>query len=289
MQSPWIPAANTTAKTFPAAKISAKTHPIPHQNKGNSSDEDVHSLEHDRTDNRKRCCSCCCPFRLVCLDMLEDLVRDRIATISVAMFLLTMLVFSQIVFPPPVDQYVERLNFVAPPQYLLTIGLPSGRTPRVQVLMSDELLPKSCDVALKNTYARVINTPCPKVQARISNMVSTNFEQSLDCSFGHLRDVEDTLEGERLRDVCATSVINPFAYSDAQGVATFDNFGIHGPEGKYTLEFAADDAVLAFHVEMANPVVDLLLRTGPITSDNLLFKCGEVLPVQPTIQVSPLH
>ena len=233
----------------------------------------------ERTETQKK--SCCCSQQLVFLDMLEDLVRDRAATVLFVMFLVTMLVFSGTVFNPPPKHYVERLGFVSPPQYSLTIGIPSGRTPRLQVFMSDQFLPGQCHSSQDH---------CPKIHTTISNVV-TNDKKSLDCSFDHLDDVKDTLEGERLRHVCATSVQNGVALSDSKGVAHFDNFAIDGPEGKYVLNFAADDAEITFQVDMLNPVVALVLKTGFLSTEtgNMVFEVGTPLQVQPTIQVIPLN
>ena len=115
--------AGKQAKLHPTADSTA---PVVESETEGSSVADVIS-PNERTDTQKKCDS----NQLVFLDMLEDLVRDRVATVLFVMFLITMLVFSGTVIDPPPDHYVERLGFVAPPQYVLTIGIPSGRTPRL--------------------------------------------------------------------------------------------------------------------------------------------------------------
>ena len=223
----------------------------------------------------------CCCCKIVFLDMLEDLVRDRFITTFVVMFLLTMIVFSGTLLPLEDSvPYVERLSFASPPQYSLTIGIPSGRTPRVQAFMSDSSLPRSCTNP---------NSPnCPKIQATIAEVVTVNSQNSLDCSSGHLEDVKGTLESERLRDVCSVSVTNGIANADSKGLASFPDFTIHGPEGKYLLNFKVDNALVDFTVEMANPVVAMFLSTGFLDSSNMFFDVGVPLPVQPSILVSSL-
>ena len=234
----------------------------------------------ERNETQKKCC--CCSYQLVFLDMLEDLVRDRVATVLFAMFLVTMLVFSGTVVDPPPNHYVERLSFVAPPQYGLTIGIPSGRTPRLKVFMSDQYLPAKC--------SKISKDKCPKIRTTISKVIK-KVGASLDCSSDHLADVKNTLEGERLRQVCATSIQNGVALSDSKGVADFNNFAIRGPEGKYVLNFAVENAELNFQIDMINPVVALGLKTGFITPEksNFFFSCGKPLDEQPTIQVVPLN
>ena len=227
--------------------------------------------------NAKKTSSCCCG-KIVFLDMLEDLVRDRFVTAFVVMFLLTMIVFSGTLLPfDDSVPYVERLSFAAPPQYSLTIGIPSGRTPRLQAFMSDASLPRSC--------SDPNSAICPKIKATIADVVTVNSESSLDCSFGHLADVEGTLEGERLREVCSVSVENGLATADSKGLASFPDFTIQGPEGKYVLNFAVDNALVDFTVEMANPVVAIFLSAGYLDSNNMFFDVGVPLPVQPTILV----
>ena len=222
----------------------------------------------------KRCCS----SKTVFVDMLEDLVRDRCVTTFVVMFLLTLIVFSGGLLPFDDSlPYVERLSFATPPQYSLTVGIPSGRTPRLQAFMSDASLPRSCSDP---------NSPsCPKISATIADVVTINNEYSLDCSFRRLDDVKGTLEGDRLHEVCSVSVENGVANTDSKGLATFSDFTIHGPEGKYVLNFAVDNALVAFTVEMANPVVAMFLSAGFLTYDNMLFDVGVPLRVQPTILV----
>lgn len=222
---------------------------------------------------------CCCSCNIVFLDMLEDLVRDRFVTIFVVMFLLTMIVFSG-TFSSANTQYVEDLSFAAPPQYSLTIGFPSGRTPRLQASMSDSSLPRSC--------ADPNSPTCPKIHTKITDVVTSNSEYLLDCSFSNLNDVEDTLEGERLREVCSTSLANGVAATDSKGLADFSNFTIHGPEGKYQLHFAVDNALISSTVEMVNPVVAMFLSAGFLKYENVYFNVGQPLPVQPTILVKPL-
>ena len=229
----------------------------------------------DRPENmpKKNGCSC----KLVFVDMLEDLVRDRFVTILVVMFLLTMTVFSNtLTFVDVNVPYVERLAFASPPQSLLTIGIPSGRTPRLQAFMSDSNLPQSC--------SDPDSTTCPEIKASIAS-VSVNGEYMLDCSSAHLADVKGTLEGERLRDVCSVSVENGVATADSKGLTSFPDFTIHGPEGKYILNFAVDNALIVSTVEMANPVVALFLKGGFLELNNMFFDVGDPLPVQPTIQV----
>ena len=231
----------------------------------------------DQEDMPKK--KCCCSCNIVFLDMLEDLVRDRFITIFVVMFLLTMIVFSGTVSFDN-TQHVEDLSFAAPPQYSLTIGIPSGRTPRVQASMSDSYLPRSCADP---------NSPnCPKIHAKITDVVTSNSEYSLDCSWAHLNDVKDTLEGQRLHEACSTSVTNGIAATDSKGLADFSGFAIHGPEGKYKLHFGVNRAQLAFTVEMVNPVVAMFLIKGFLKYENVYFNVGEPLPVQPKILVRPL-
>ena len=221
----------------------------------------------------KNCC-----FKIVFVDMLEDLVRDRGITVLAVMFLLTLTVFSTNTSFQDDNPYVELLNFASPPQYLLTIGTPSGRTPRLHAFMSDSSLPGFC--------ADPESTLCPKIKATIVDVVTVNNEYSLDCSRRYLEDVKGTLEGERLEEVCSVSVENGVAKTDSKGLASFPDFTIHGPEGKYTLNFAVDDALLNFTIEMANPVVAIFLKSGFLDLDNMFFDVGVPFPVQPTIQVT---
>ena len=224
--------------------------------------------------------SCCC--KIVFVDLLEDLVRDRVITIVAVMFVLTMTVFSGTwSFENDNTHYVERLGFASPPQHLLTIGIPSGRMPRLHASMSDSSLPASC--------ADPASTICPKIKATIADVVTVNNEHSLDCSFGHLEDVKGTLEAERLREVCSVSVENGVANTDSKGLANFPGFTIHGPEGKYTVNFAVDNALVAFTLEMANPVVAIFLKKGFLDYENMFFDVGVPFPAdaQPSIQVRP--
>ena len=232
-------------------------------------------------EDTRTCIKRCCSGHMIFVDMLEDLVRDRCVTTFVIMFLLTMIVFSGNLLPFDKSMpYVERLSFAAPPQYSLTVGIPSGRTPRLQAFMSDASLPRSCSDL--NSQA------CPKITATIADIVTINNEYSLDCSFRHLDDVKGTLEGDRLHEVCSASVENGIATTDSKGLATFTDFTIRGPEGKYVLNFAVDNALIAFTVEMASPVVAMFLSAGSLTYDNMHFDVGVPLPVQPTIMVRSL-
>ena len=254
------------AVIYPTGNMKSTAWPTPESTMdANNRPEDV---------STKHCCSC----KLVFVDMLEDLVRDRFVTIFVVMFLLTMTVFSNtLTFVDDNEPYVERLAFASPPQYSLTIGIPSGRTPRLHAVMADLALPESC--------SDPDSTTCPKIKATIADVVTLSGEYSLDCSFGHLADVRGTLEGERLHEVCSVSVENGVAAADSKGLASFPDFTIHGPEGKYLLNFAVDNASVNSTVEMANPVVALFLKDGFLRSNNMFFDVGVPLPVQPTIQV----
>ena len=108
--------------------------------------------------------------------------------------------------------------------------------------MSDSRLPRCSETA----------SACPEIHATISDVVTSHSEHSLDCSSAHLDDVKDTLEGERLRHVYSTFVENGIATSDSMGVANFQGFAIHGPEGTYHLNFAVDNALATFIVKMIN-------------------------------------
>ena len=223
----------------------------------------------------------CCFFKIVFLDLLEDLVRDRFVVIFVVLFLLTMIVFSGSFTFRNDEPYVERVVFAAPPQYSLSAGIPSGRTPRLQALMSDSRLPPPC----KDTNS----TACHKIHAEIVDLVTSNNADSLDCSFKHLADVSGTLEGERLREVCSASVINGVATLDERGLADFPNFAIHGPAGRYLVKFGIDDAVTQSDIKLVNPVVALRQYSGFLTySEKMHFDVGKPLRVQPTILVRPL-
>ena len=235
-------------------------------------DSAMDAEEQDEVEKKSRC------FKIIFVDMLEDLVRDRGITILAVMFLLTMTVFSDILsFQDGNTPYVERLNFASPPQYLLTIGTPSGRTPRLHASMSDSSLPGFC--------ADAASTLCPKIKATIVDVVTVNNEYSLDCSRRHLEDVKGTLEGERLEEVCSVSVENGVAKTDSKGLASFPDFTIYGPEGKYTLNFAVDNALVNFTIEMANPVVAMFLKKGFLDYENMFFDVGVPFRVQPSIQV----
>ena len=223
----------------------------------------------------------CCSFQIIFLDLLEDLVRDRFVVIFVVLFLLTMIVFSGTFDFSSTKPYVERMVFAVPPQYVLSVGIPSGRTPRLQIVMSDARLPRVCEDAN--------STNCPRITATIAQVVTNNAENKLDCSSKYLADIEGTLKGERLREVCSTYVENGVATTDPKGLADFENFTIHGPAGKYSVDFTIGDVATNSEITLVNPVVALLLYSGQlIYSEKMHFKVGEPLPVQPTILVGPL-
>ena len=166
-------------------------------------------------------------------DMVEDQVRTRVLGVVIITTLYFVLAFTAVVLLGDTNAVPVELQ-------------PTSAFPSAMVFGRDVSMVRSPRFRLLGPNQ--VEFPHARFKARVARVFQLDPADSVKCSDEHIRSalIEDTLEHERVREVCTPVVTGNEVTADDMGVATFHNLRIvRGPPGLYELKTRASAVVNA--------------------------------------------
>ena len=157
-------------------------------------------------------------------DMVEDQVRTRVLGVVIISTLYLVLAFTAVTFIRETNNVPVALQTTSAFPSAMVLGRPVSvvRSPRFRLLGPGQ-----------------VEFPYANFTTRVARVFQLDPADSVKCSDEHIRSalVEDTLEHERVREVCTPVLTGNEVQADDMGIARFDNFQVvRGPPGLYELK-----------------------------------------------------